>query len=139
MLRCNASGHSKTLVHASPVQHRVLPAQSNPSTYVLCRQTATRTVRGDRCSPRRRRQTLTLTKHRLCAARDCCSGADAEKCNVAGRLGAHWHCLVRSQDSLATLSCYPDGLAHIVLITLITPIKARVSVLNDLLHAHAYA
>ena len=111
------------------------------------RQTATRTVRGDRCSPRRRRQTLTLTKHRLCAARDCCSGADAdfdadaaaEKCNVAGRLGAHWHCLVRSQDSLATLSCYPDGLAHIVLITLITPIKARVSVLNDLLHAHAHA
>ena len=54
--------------------------------------------------------------------------------------GTHWHCLVRSQDSLATLSCYPDGLAHIVLIALIiTPIKARVSVLNDLLHAHAPA
>jgi hypothetical protein len=45
---------------------------------------------------------------------------------------------VRSQDSLATLSCHPDGLAHIVLITLIiTLIKARVSVLSDLLHSYS--
>lgn len=44
----------------------------------------------------------------------------------------------RSQASLATLSCYPDGLPHIVLITLITLIEARESVLNDLQHTLRY-
>ena len=44
----------------------------------------------------------------------------------------------RSQASLATLSCYPDGLPHIVLITLITLIEARESVLNDLQHTSRY-
>ena len=46
----------------------------------------------------------------------------------------------RSQASLATLSCYPDGLAHIiiVLITLITLTEARESVLNDLQHTLRY-